>query len=326
MNQISITVGVVTYNSESTIQASLESIEDQDFEREKYEIIVIDGGSSDETLNIAKDYCDRIFQKQNASIGACRQIAFSNAKGRYIAFTDSDCVVPSSWLSDLYTRIQSQNDESVIGVGGPNIAFPGDPPFTQVVDHMQRSFIASGGSPQSYEFTEVEFAESIPACNILYDKEQIQPMNFDEEINVGEDAEFHNRLSKMGYRFIFDPNITVFHHLPSTFSEFIGKNISYGSSMAKIQLQRREIIRWYSFGPPFMIILVLYYVLQKRNECTSLNPHLLFIWLIITLPLVVKTYLRTNLTQSLYIPLLLPLQYFSYGIGFLKGLFQYMLK
>jgi glycosyltransferase involved in cell wall biosynthesis len=85
---------VPTYNRAELIEKTINSIFAQDFQ--DYEIIVIDDGSTDNTIEILKPYQERIriLQQPNRGAGAARNLGIQYAKGRYIAFLDSD----DQWL------------------------------------------------------------------------------------------------------------------------------------------------------------------------------------------------------------------------------------
>jgi glycosyltransferase involved in cell wall biosynthesis len=85
-----ISIVIATYNSEKTLEISLKSLRKQSYPKEKLEILVIDGGSEDSTLIIAKKYgCKIIFNPQREPIAA-KHIGFLRAKGKYIVYFDSD--------------------------------------------------------------------------------------------------------------------------------------------------------------------------------------------------------------------------------------------
>ena len=82
----------------------LESVFAQSFK--DYEIIVIDDGSTDNTLKILKDFKDRIqlISKENGGAGAARQAGCDLARGQYIAFLDSDDLW-FPWTLAVYNEI-----------------------------------------------------------------------------------------------------------------------------------------------------------------------------------------------------------------------------
>lgn len=89
-DKILISVIMPTYNSEKTIEASLKSIRRQEFDQSKVEILVVDGGSSDNTLGIARRYQTVILENKRRLPEFAKEIGFLQAKGRYAIYLDSD--------------------------------------------------------------------------------------------------------------------------------------------------------------------------------------------------------------------------------------------
>src|SRR3989344_8369023 len=107
-NEILVTVGIITKNEEAHIRETIQSVLNSYYPKNKYEILIVDGNSIDNTQNIIKD-----LQKNNKNIklilepwkkgshGMARNLLIDNAKGEFIAFTDGDCLVKENWLSIL---------------------------------------------------------------------------------------------------------------------------------------------------------------------------------------------------------------------------------
>src|ERR1035437_6913902 len=92
---MSLLISVVTavYNDEKYIKKSVESILNQTFT--DFEYIIVDDGSTDETLNILNEIAKRdgrvtILTQKNSGPAAARNKAINSAKGTYIALQDSD--------------------------------------------------------------------------------------------------------------------------------------------------------------------------------------------------------------------------------------------
>ncbi|TWT88687.1 putative glycosyltransferase EpsJ [Pseudobythopirellula maris] len=83
-------VVIPTYNRESLVAATLDSVFAQ--ELQDFEVIVVDDGSSDATLDIVRDYGDRvkIFEQDHKGCAAARNLGAREATGEYLAFLDSD--------------------------------------------------------------------------------------------------------------------------------------------------------------------------------------------------------------------------------------------
>ncbi|WP_051199295.1 glycosyltransferase [Butyrivibrio fibrisolvens] len=89
-SEIDISVIMPTYNSEKTIEASLKSIRDQKYDQKRVEILVIDGGSNDQTIFIAEKYNARILINEKRQPEAAKTIGIQESKGNWGAFLDSD--------------------------------------------------------------------------------------------------------------------------------------------------------------------------------------------------------------------------------------------
>lgn len=79
-----------TLNSERTIEKVLKSIRNQDFPQEKIELLVIDGGSTDKTVDIAKRYNAKVLKNPKKVPEAAKQIGMIHARGTWIIEQDSD--------------------------------------------------------------------------------------------------------------------------------------------------------------------------------------------------------------------------------------------
>ena len=85
-----ISVVIVTFNSERTLDVTLSSIRKQDYPQGNIEILIIDGGSTDRTKEIAKRYHCTIISHPNTEVIYRKHIGFTKALGKYILYLDSD--------------------------------------------------------------------------------------------------------------------------------------------------------------------------------------------------------------------------------------------
>jgi len=92
---------VPTYNSAKTLTSCLDSIKTQDYQG-NIEIIIADGGSTDNTLEIAQKYTDKIYPNPLKTGEAGKAAGVKHAKNEIIALIDSDNILPSrDWLSRM---------------------------------------------------------------------------------------------------------------------------------------------------------------------------------------------------------------------------------
>lgn len=316
---ILMSVVVVVKNGERTIKQCLDSLFNQNQPIEQYEVIVVDGGSTDGTLSLVQDYPIRLLIDVGGTIAHGRNVGVQAAEGDYIAFTDSDCVVQKDWLKVFFTELQ--NRTNVIAVGGPNLVGEFDPPLSKVIGYMQETFVGSGGSPQSYALKESKYVCSLANCNVMYRKKVLLEENFDNTFNVGEDCELNYRLAQKGCSFLYFPNAFVWHSRPQSFRKFFKKMFSYGDAMAKVSKKHKRLVRW--FAP---IPLIALFALIFGFLLLSVYPTIAYVGLavfsfygIILLIPTIKVYSRYPCRTALFVILLLPLQHIAYASGFLKG-------
>ena len=94
---------MATYNSESTIEKSLISIREQDFDQKKIEILVVDGNSTDKTRDIAKKYGCEIIDNPERLPEIAKMIGLRRATGIYVSIMDSDeALVRNTILTERY--------------------------------------------------------------------------------------------------------------------------------------------------------------------------------------------------------------------------------
>jgi glycosyltransferase involved in cell wall biosynthesis len=102
----SISIVIPTYNSEKTIEACLESIVNQNYPKDKIEVIIVDGGSKDKTIKIIESFTKllkvKIVHEKTGRPEAATAIGYNYAKSDLIANIPSDNVLPhNEWLNQM---------------------------------------------------------------------------------------------------------------------------------------------------------------------------------------------------------------------------------
>lgn len=114
---------IPTYNRAKTLALTLNSVCNQTLSPEKYEILIVDDGSTDNTELLVKSFKLKVekpeiryFKIEHGGPAKARNLGIKESKGEIIFFTDDDCVVPPNWMATLldgYIR-----HPEVVGVGG----------------------------------------------------------------------------------------------------------------------------------------------------------------------------------------------------------------
>ncbi|MDO8515108.1 MAG: glycosyltransferase family 2 protein [bacterium] len=108
-----ISIIIPTLNSGSVLEKCLESIVLQNYPKNKIEIIIVDGGSTDGTLEIAKKYKAKIYNNPLKTGEAGKAVGVKKASGDLMAFIDSDNILPDKdWLNKMTAPFL---DEEILG-------------------------------------------------------------------------------------------------------------------------------------------------------------------------------------------------------------------
>ena len=90
MGKYLISIIMPTFNSEKTLELSLKSIREQEIDQKQIEILILDGGSTDSTVEIAKRYEATVIKNERRLPEFAKQLGLLEAKGKYGIFIDSD--------------------------------------------------------------------------------------------------------------------------------------------------------------------------------------------------------------------------------------------
>jgi glycosyltransferase involved in cell wall biosynthesis len=219
-----ISVVICAFNAERTMDACLASLRTLHYPN--YEVIVINDGSTDRTLEITERYPEvRIFSQENQGLSVARNVGAENATGEIVAYTDSDCVVDPDWLTYLaYKFVQ----RGCVAVGGPNLPPPEDARIPACV-------AASPGGP-AHVLLDDEVAEHIPGCNMAFLKTALAEVGGFDPIHraAGDDVDLCWRLQNAGHPIGFSPAAMVWHFRRNTIKAYLKQQMGYGKAEAQL--------------------------------------------------------------------------------------------
>lgn len=114
-----ISIIIPTFNEEKNIARLLLSIENQSVK--SIETIVVDDGSTDATVEIAKKYCQKVYQRQHAERSVQRNFGASKANGKYLLFVDADMELSQDVIKSCLQNINDNGgliiSEKTVGSG-----------------------------------------------------------------------------------------------------------------------------------------------------------------------------------------------------------------
>jgi len=236
-----VSVCVICYNEEKNIEQCLRSIMQQEYSQDRFEIIVVDSGSTDSTMRIVqemekRDERIRIFHSGKRSISFNRNMGLANARAELIAFIDADCSAPRDWLETLVKGYQKYKKiiPNLVAVGGFNIPPEKANRFQRVLGVFFNTYFGTHGSPQGRIFKTDQSVRHLPTLNVLYEKSKVLEVGgFNLHMhNIIEDEDLSIRLLKGGYKLICLQNSYVYHRFRDNYYDFLKRMFVYGKGRA----------------------------------------------------------------------------------------------
>jgi cellulose synthase/poly-beta-1,6-N-acetylglucosamine synthase-like glycosyltransferase len=274
----SVTVVVPVRNRELTIQPLLESLQKLDYDRNKVEVIVVDGNSTDKTREIVKKYPVKLIVEKRKGLNLARNTGIKCTKGEIVAFTDSDCIVPPNWITKI---VENFKDPQVSCVGGSAKALDSDF-ISQYADNSIVRLMPFFTKREELEKVKPFFRH--PAgCNMAFRRKVAEEVGyFDENIQYGfDEVEFADRICRAGYKMVLDPDVVVWHKHRSTFKEFLKQNFQYGKGSGLVLKRKRlkdAVSKWSFLGMVGFISWLV--IVGSLTFLTFTSISSIFFWLL----------------------------------------------
>ncbi|MCD6460430.1 glycosyltransferase [bacterium] len=202
-----VSVIVPAYNAEKTMALCIESLISQNYPKDKYEIIIVDNNSKDETAKIIKKYPVKyLLEDKMQTSYAARNSGIRHAKGEIIAFTDSDCIADKNWIKE---GIKPFYDEKIGGVGGNILSYK---PETWIEYHQDRMGIFNQKGSMNKNKLKQKIA-SIVTANAFYRKSVLNKTDlFDAQLSSGGDADMSKKVqNSTSYKLLYNNSTIVYH-------------------------------------------------------------------------------------------------------------------
>jgi len=197
-----VTVIVPVWNGASTIADCLAALLAQDYPRDRYQVLVVDNGSTDGTTSLVRRFDTvRLLHESEPGSYAARNRGLSEAAGQFVAFTDADCTPEPGWLSAAIDTALMFPEAGVIGGPIELYAPPGGSSAVSQYEYLfafkQESYLARG---------------YCTTANWLSPLVLLKGLNgFDARLRSGGDFELCQRVRASGAPVIYAAGMVVRH-------------------------------------------------------------------------------------------------------------------
>ena len=303
-----ISVIIPVRNGADKIEQCLKAVLSQTYK--PYEVIVVDGHSSDGTVEIAKKFPVKIlYEDYRTRSGGC-QVGIENASGDYVAFTDADCIPKKDWLDNLLKGF----DVGIVGVGG-GIMQTGEGFWVQSINLAFNTFLGSANAVQGRLLSKRRFVNTFSGCNSMYRREDIIHIGgFNVQLKGAEDCELNHRLSKSG-KLLYTPKAIVRHDHGRGLKDFASQIYrQYGRYTTQSNIWRLQV-----FVPLLLVPLLFVSLIFTRWVFLAM----LGIYFILIGAYGLRFAIQQRKAKYLFsIPIVYVVEHICYSLAFWMGLLQ----
>ena len=235
-----VSIVIRVYNESIHIGSLLMAIVDQEFDRQEREIIIVDSGSNDGTLDIARKFPAKILHisKDEFSFGRSLNRGCAAAAGDVLVFVSGHCIPTSSyWLHELIAPL---GRDGVVYTYGGQLG-NGDSFFSEC-QIFAKYFPASSMIPQRGFYCN--------NANSALLKSTWEQYPFDEDVTGLEDLHLARTLVTEGYKIGYVANAAVFHLHNESWAQikrrFEREAIALQEIMPEVQLSFMDFVRYWS--------------------------------------------------------------------------------
>jgi GT2 family glycosyltransferase/SAM-dependent methyltransferase len=254
---IQFSVIVPTRNRSSQLRDCIAALERQNFPRDQFEVIVVDDGS-EPPLTVEPGI--RLVRQSHDGPAVARNTGAAHARGRWLAFTDDDCLPDANWLTVLAAQLAARPDHLL---GGAVVNILTDNPYTaasqQLVSYLYSYYNADPSQPRF--FTSNNMAVAAAAFR--------DAGGFDAELPraAAEDRELCDRWLHQRRPMTFVLEAVVRHAHPLTLRTFWRQHFNYGCGAHYYHLTRAQ-----RGGGPLRVEPWRFYVDLLRYPFTTAVP------------------------------------------------------
>ena len=305
---------IPVFNRPQEIDELLSSLILQNYQK-PFEVVIIEDGSSTSCEDVVERYKYNLdisyYYKSNSGPGDSRNFGMLKAKGDYFIIFDSDCIIPPEYLTEVEKEL---NLNYVDCFGGPDKALDSFSDVQKAINFAMTSFITTGGIRGGSEKIDKFQPRSF---NMGISKKAFESSGGFGKIHPGEDPDLSIRLWQLGFETKLFPKAYVYHKRRIDWPKFYKQVNKFGKA-------RPILNEWY---PKYSKITFYFPTLFLLGFLLSIATAFFknYILLVVFTTYIEILFIVALLqTKSLKIGLLSVLatliQFYGYGIGFLKSL------
>jgi len=315
MPKISIIIPI--YNEEKYIKNCLDSILESDFDKKQMEVLLVDGGSNDKTIEIIQKYLEEysffsLLHNPKKIVPVSMNIGIKNAQGDYIIRLDAHASYSKDYFSKLIYYHEILDADNVGGVWDTDVLHKNI--FAIAIKNVLSDKFGVGNAKFRLGVEKIEEVDTVPfGC---FKKEIFNKVgNYDERLVRNQDIELNKRIKRMGGKIYLIPDIKCIYFARENFKSLAKNNYDNGkwNILTAYYTKTFKSLSIRHFIPLFFIISLL----LPLFCCYQLSVSIFLFYLIVITLRSIQIKKNTTLLYQIFAFLVLHL---SYGIGEISGI------
>ncbi len=325
-----VSIIVPCRNEASFIRGALDSLLGNAYPRERFEVIIVDGMSTDATSNIADEYEKhyafvRCLRNPKQTAAAALNLGFAKARGDIIMRADAHAVYPSNYVEGLVNALLCSAADNV----GPLwITEPAnDSPSARAIALALRHPFGVGNARFRIGARERCWVDTVPfGC---YRRSVFERIGlFDEDLIRNQDDEFNLRLIRNGGRILLVPDITVRYYARDSLGKLARMYYQYGYFKPLVVRKLGAVMTWRQVVPSlFLLALICFGTFATWNGIARIGLlGLLAVYLAVVVVCAAQAAFGLNVRCAAALCCAFVLMHISYGLGFINGCRVFLLR
>lgn len=316
-------------NEEGFLAQCLDSIIENSFPKRDLEVLVVDGMSNDGTSKIAQSYANtysyiRFLKNPSLITPVALNIGIRASMGMYIIILGSHSKISPDFIS---LNVQIMQHYQVNCVGGVLKTIPATNSIKSraIASALSHPF-GIGNSYFRIGTDKPRYVDTVPfGC---YQRNTFDTFGlFDEELIRNQDDEFNYRIIKNGGKILLTPQIVSYYHARDTFVKLWKMYFQYGYFKPRVVQKLGKVLSWRQLIPALfvssLILLIPLAVLYSMGRIALFG--LLGLYFAINLSISFQKAFQGNWREIAYLPAAFGILHFSYGIGYMKGIWDFFI-
>jgi len=239
------------------IERALDAIDAQSYPADRIEILVVDGGSTDGTLELLRDRASRderitLLGEPGMNTPLAMNVGIEAATAPFVAKIDGH-----GWINEDYLEeaVQELTSDPALGCVGGRIVPEAATQVERAIAYARFSVLGVGGGV--YTLDDRRQLTDTVQCGVYRKQALVEAGGFDSMLPYGEDEEANHRLRARGWRILMNPRIQFTYRVRPSIGSLFRQYVRYGRARVAVLRKHRQFFRWKHVIPAVLVLTLL---------------------------------------------------------------------